>query len=374
MKLILLLLLGIPLTGLYAGALSWQSAMDIFTSQSQTRATHAVLTQNSGAKQPVLSKYLESLLFMVITESRGIDAEQEIWPGFHISGYPMLLHRTDEVAILIGHPQPPDDFKPYYIKGINKAAPVYIKEGGLPSAPCLDFDYDINGTKTLVYRIRDNLTQRDAFGNVIHERFHVYQHSMESLSAMLANSAAYSYKYPLYDHKNLALAQLEQYTLAETLDSLDSNDLKEKLKDFMAVRLTRYKRYGQPAVMIETSEEWREGMAEYVDYKAQDHAYKNKASIAEIQKRLNTGLQLDQMLAWRYYATGAALGYILDKVYDDQWKARVQKGETPWQILSEIEPLNIAQRSRRLLKTKIKFDFINILWKSQRKVKNSKNR
>ena len=67
---------------------------------------------------------------------------QAVWPGYKLFDQPVLLYRSAPLAVLIGHPHPPADFRAYPVRDFPRAG-VFVSTSpleGINSAYYADYE------------------------------------------------------------------------------------------------------------------------------------------------------------------------------------------------------------------------------------------
>ncbi|MEK7287307.1 MAG: hypothetical protein AAB091_01935 [Elusimicrobiota bacterium] len=309
-----------------------------------------------ASRPPLLSPSFQSLVSKLATSAAKIEA---LWPGYKVFDKPILLNTPGETAILIAMADPPDGYLRYPAPSAPRV-PVYILNGGISNAPYMDFDYQINGQSAFLYRVESGAGADETFATVVHERFHGFQDSWKSSSGGNQN-------YPVLDEVNLALAALEQRTLADALGATAWPQRLEKTKNFIAIRQARYQRLSQEAQNAEAWQERNEGTARFVELEALETAfYQNPRT--KLSMELQKELHFNMMKKWRYYITGAAQCYLLDGLVAGQWRKKIQQGQNPWQALSVAWPLSEIESQNRLNLAKSQYQYDILLAEAQQKI------
>lgn len=159
-----------------------------------------------------------------------------------------------------------------------------------------------------------------------HEAFHVFEHSMQSGTHYIGQSenSFLVGTYPVFDAINLAEVALEGRLLAAALRAQTTQQAREYARQFAAVRDARHRRLGPDFSEFENKAEINEGLAEYVQRRV-SAAVVNATPI----ERLST--ELDQLtdnpelsFRLRFYRTGPAMAFLLDRLDGDTWKTTLQ--------------------------------------------------
>ncbi|MFQ5584529.1 MAG: hypothetical protein ACE5GL_08865, partial [Calditrichia bacterium] len=183
------------------------------------------------------------------------------------------------------------------------------------------------------------------FSTTIHEGFHQYQHNNFGEIPWAREE-----KYPILDIENTALASLEMHILKDALLAMFDEkpfQMKEILKQFVAVRDYRWRHSDAYIEKYEQGQEINEGTARFVEMKSVDCFLKlnlkeiNNSVLSQlaeemadfsikdllledIEDRLSgAAVAPDDMLRNRIYPVGASLGFLLDNLKID-WKMDFQ--------------------------------------------------
>ena len=240
------------------------------------------------------------------------------WPGDSVFGQPVLLYEAGLRSFLIAHPSPPAGYNAV----LSSPQTVFEKQGPIPD---LNFSFQfhrmVNKIDTFAYRYQSGDKPERDVRTIVHERFHVYQEKGFA-------APTYNRRDSEPDAEDLSLAALEQKALKSALQAADPAGAARFVRQFLAVRAERYAR--QPDCRDqETDEERSEGMAEYLEYNLMDRpevAALPGGVIPLIARDLDRFPTIDGMNKFRYYATGAAQGLLLDRAGRGDWKQRVAAG------------------------------------------------
>lgn len=239
----------------------------------------------------------------------GVSGAAAAWPGYDFLGKPFLAVFEDGSAVLIGHPAPPPSFQPRNYNGRT----VYVADRGPDIGFNFKLNYDFGGAKiTAVRQTKEDGGIADLFRLAIHERFHDHQRSGRF-------TAGYR-QYRVEEAQDVALAALEERTLASWLETGDA----EAMRDFAALRLRRRALF--PGTAAETGEENLEGTARFVDQAALSNMAGDAESRRTILEALRRPLVIGDMAKHRAYAVGATLGRFLETRSPGKWQAEVASG------------------------------------------------
>ena len=241
-----------------------------------------------------------------------------VWPGYLVFGQPILLYEAGVRSFLLAHPGPPAGYNTV----LSSPQTVFEKEGPLPD---LNFHFQfhrlVNKIDSFAYRYQTGDKPERDVHTIVHERFHVHQE--KGFSGFTHNKRSSE-----PDAEDLALAALEQRTLRSALLAVDPADSSRFVRQFLAARTERYVR--QPDSRDpETDQERSEGMAEYAEENLMNRpgvAPTSGGIITVVTAELDRFPTIDAMVKFRYYATGAAQGLLLDRAGRADWKEAVSAG------------------------------------------------
>jgi len=318
-------------------------------------------------------KQLETLDKIRLVESLHLKASlgDTLWPGFGKEPIPISLH-YDRVSFLIGYPGSPpaswevvpgDDFQGqiYYLKAETDPQNFAIQVGEVWVAGM--------ATKTMtdlflvqVYRdflppvieqvfpyrllIQPSETQICA---VIHEAFHVYQARLAPQRLKAAEEAHKSgEQYWVVDPTMRASWYEETYLLVKAVSAKTDAEARQLAHQFLETRNQRRQHADLSSDLVDYERwlEWEEGLGKYVEVKILQLAHQSASyqPIPEIeadpdfkgyrgfsgrwsQENIQLRLQAGKEGESRFYQTGLAITYLLDRL-DVGWKGKVMEEGT----------------------------------------------
>ncbi|HWI53028.1 MAG TPA: hypothetical protein VNT01_12890 [Symbiobacteriaceae bacterium] len=231
-----------------------------------------------------------------LLEFHRIAAAVPLWPGFQPERTPLVLHGP-EVAYLVGHPAPPDDYaqlEPVLGRTVH-AGPRHPEMTANTSA-------EICGVLSALAELPGESEEPDRYARLLlHECFHVFQ--TEGLGALPRPDVRYMTFYPENDPVNNALAVVENRLLAAAL----AGDCRAPAA-FLAVRGHRQERLDEGVRVYEVRQEYNEGTPTYIEMRA-------GMNLADLTGRLS---ECSIGGKWagnrRFYYTGAAIALLLDRL------------------------------------------------------------
>ena len=276
----------------------------------------------------------------------------EIWPGYDLSKEPYIVYLPDKWALYVNTQNTVEDFERYPPEWPDLGTQTLIHKGTYKDlVGQFEFDFQMDSITTFAMGLPSNLVfsfdnpSYMLFSTTIHEGFHQYQrnHFGEIPWAREEN-------YPILDIENTALASLEMHILTDALNTLYKEnrvEMEKLLKQFVAVRLLRWKRSDSFIEKYERGQEINEGTARYVEMKAiecfltLDYERISNSLLTDLEQDMEnisisdllfddmkarlTGISVapEDMLRNRIYPVGATLGFIMDDLKID-WKSEFQ--------------------------------------------------
>ena len=252
-----------------------------------------------------------------------------IWPGFRPDTIPVLYVLKGQGTLLLGwRGELPQGFLP--IAGLDSAGWLSAADRGAASTGT-----ELAGRPTAQVVVNDSLGIANLVGLTTHEAFHVFEAASkkegkrfgEGENAFLVTS------YPVFDPQNEAGMALEGRILEAAGQSTARGDRRALARQFLAVRESRQRALGAELAEFEQLAELNEGLAEYtlvrsVQLAARRRNFPDRAGAARLQSNKLTGLHkltedVTLSIRLRYYATGPALGMLLDQLAGPAWKRRL---------------------------------------------------
>jgi len=268
----------------------------------------------------------------------------ELWPGLGEVRIPLLVFRRGEVAILVGHPAPPQGYETLTpsLSGSPSIAILHGEDRTLTASTSAE----VGGVVTALYSLGPRGGRPGAAGGaasghppaeeqiagLVHEMFHVY-----SASKGRPHARGAAGRHP-DSAEALALANLEGRLLAAAVD-LPVPQARGAARQLGAVRQARREILGAPVADELAADEFEEGLATYTELEALRLGSQVAAGAAldglpnfggyrrwewMRQARLASLLVLlddPAGLRSRGYVAGAAIALLLDRI-DPTWKGR----------------------------------------------------
>jgi len=232
----------------------------------------------------------------------------DLWPGFDPNATPLAIYDGTRTW-LFRHPQPP--------AGFAEVSPGVWALTGRHLAVNANSSARIGGvmTATLMPGPGDALARA---GTAIHETFHAFENSRHPL--WMANEVSL-FEYPFTDAPLLAMRRLESAALARALAATTPAESRCWSVAALDARASRFKAMPGDAGLYESSVELYEGLAEYVENRAIGTP---DAKVFEATPA-SDGFAPAQMRQ-RGYASGAAMGRLLDRIAPD-WRATLEQAD-----------------------------------------------
>jgi ABC-type Fe3+-hydroxamate transport system substrate-binding protein len=299
------------------------------------------------------------------------DLGEKVWPGWGQLEIPILLW-NEEYSFLVGYPNHPEGWgevkgdvfnnEPYYRQNTKDQQNFAVLVDGqwvASLATKSEMDHFIISqfmemipspiNQIIPYRLFIQPTEVHISG-VLHETFHVYQTLIAPDKLALAEDRYdFDANYWEIDENMRDEWKAEINLLAQALEAEIDAEASELVTQFLEEREQRREKHDLDDDMInfERLIEWEEGLAKYVEVAIWKQAFSspNYESLAEMsddpdfndyktfEKRWNQEImtmknQASQEGDTRFYYTGMAQGFLLDRLLPD-WKTRIM-AENVW--------------------------------------------
>jgi len=232
---------------------------------------------------------------------------RQAWPGFNPTEWPIAIFDGKQ-TILLRHPSPPPEFVPL------PGQPGVLVMPGRHPAVVGNSTREIGGVRTATVVATPGQDVDSTVLACVEEVFHVFW--LRRHTNFRPNEMA-RYSYPVKDVENLQRVFEEDDALARALEADSPSQAAGWTAAMFTIRRDRLRRLSDDDRAFETGLEMMEGTANYV------------ARVAVGQKREATAARLREEwppdhIRWRFYNTGTALCFLLDRFQPD-WKARIDR-------------------------------------------------
>ncbi len=259
----------------------------------------------------------------------GAEVGDSIWPGFRPDTIPVLYVVRGQGTLLLGwRGALPEGFLP--IAGVDRSGWLSSADRGAASTGT-----ELAGHPTAQVVVNDSQSVAALVGLTTHEAFHVVEAAAKKEGRRFGqgeNSFLVT-SYPVFDPQNEAGMALEGRVLAAA-EEADGRARKRTLaRQFLAVRESRHRALGPELAQFEQLAELNEGLAEYtlvrvVQLAARRRDFPDRPGAVRLRQAKLAGLRtltanVRLSIRLRYYATGPALGLLLDGLEGPAWKARL---------------------------------------------------
>jgi len=276
-----------------------------------------------------------------------------IWPAFRPDTIPVLYVVPDQGVLLLNWPaaDPPDGFA--RIEGVPHAG---WQSAATRSAASTNAS--LAGRSAAQVVVFPEMSDALLFGTAVHEAFHVFERSVARAGRRFGSgeNSFLVTSYPVFDARNEAGVALEGRLLARALVAGTREELREAAQEFVAVREARQRALGREYADFEAQAELNEGLAEYalarvLTLAADDPALPWRAdAAAEVARRRarldSLTANLRQSLRFRFYATGPAMGFILDRLAGPAWRSALERDDlTLQEELAEVSGYRAEERA-----------------------------
>ena len=259
----------------------------------------------------------------------GRDMGDSIWPRFRPDTIPVVYVVRGQGTLLLGwRGDLPERFLP--ITGLVGAGWQSSAERGAASTGT-----ELAGRPTAQVVVNDSQDVASLVGLTTHEAFHVFATAARQEGSRFGrgeNSFLVT-SYPVFDPQNEAGMALEGRILAAAALASSKAQRRALARQFLAVRESRHRALGAELADFEQLAELNEGLAEYtlvrvVALAARNRDFPDRVGASRLQTRKLNGLHkltedVTLSIRLRYYATGPALGLLLDALEGPSWKTRL---------------------------------------------------
>jgi len=259
----------------------------------------------------------------------GRDMGDSIWPRFRPDTIPVVYVVRGQGTLLLGwRGDLPERFLP--ITGLVGAVWQSSAERGAASTGT-----ELAGRPTAQVVVNDSQDVASLVGLTTHEAFHVFATAarQEGNRFGRGENSFLVTSYPVFDPQNEAGMALEGRILAAAALASSKAQRRALARQFLAVRESRHRALGAELADFEQLAELNEGLAEYtlvrvVALAARNRDFPDRVGASRLQTRKLNGLHkltedVTLSIRLRYYATGPALGLLLDALEGPSWKTRL---------------------------------------------------
>jgi hypothetical protein len=259
----------------------------------------------------------------------GAQMGDSIWPGFRPDTIPVAYVVRGQGTLLLGwRAELPQGFLP--ITGVASGGWLSSADRGAASTST-----ELGGRPTAQVVVNDTQRVASLVGVTTHEAFHVFEAALKKEGRRFGrgeNSFLVT-SYPVFDPQNEAGMALEGRILAAAEQTESRAQKRALARQFLAVRESRQRALGAELADFEQLAELNEGLAEYTLVRvlalaARQRDFPDRAAAARLQTTKLTGLHkltedVTLSIRLRFYATGPALGLLLDALEGPAWKTRL---------------------------------------------------
>lgn len=232
----------------------------------------------------------------------------DLWPGFAPESVPIAIF-DGTTTWLINHPSPPPGFSR------STEVPGAFAMPGRPHSLTANTGTTLGGVPTAtVMADFAHGTPRSWAAVIAHEAFHVFQAKYHA--TWVANEADL-FTYPFGSARALALRHLEFDALRRAVRATSMEDAACWAGVAMKERADRFPLIGATSARYERMTELHEGLAQYVQTRAQQQA--------PIELLPDTGFGTDAIRD-RGYRSGLAMGVILDRL-EPGWRSSLDRAD-----------------------------------------------
>ena len=262
----------------------------------------------------------------------GREMGDSIWPGFRPDTIPVLYVIRDKGTLLLGwRGELPQGFSPVV------ASPGAMPRGAWRSSAdrgAASTGTELAGRPTAQVVV-DSQGIASLVGLTTHEAFHVFQTASRKPGRRFGQgeNSFLVMSYPVFDPPNEAGMALEGRILGAAEQARTQTARRVLARQFVAVRESRQRALGADLANFEQLAELNEGLAEYtlirsVQLAARRPDFPDRPGAERLHLSKLAGLHtltedVTRSIRLRYYATGPALGTLLDALEGPAWKMRL---------------------------------------------------
>ncbi|MBK8229001.1 MAG: hypothetical protein IPK72_00165 [Candidatus Eisenbacteria bacterium] len=232
-------------------------------------------------------------------EVSGIAARGELWPGFDLLSIPLAIY-TGEETYLFRHPAPPQEFElvPRQDAWVRRAP------GRYPSVSA-NTSVDLGGVSTATLMAENRAISPARCAEIAaHESFHVFQRAHHP---SWSGNEGDLFLYPTEEAGGLALRRMESVALANALAASEDAVARCWARTALGHRAHRFAAIDSTFSRYERATELNEGLATYVELRAAER----------VSPVCPPGEFGATAIRERCYWSGAALGFLLDRLRPD---------------------------------------------------------
>lgn len=276
------------------------------------------------------------------------EALTAVWPGFRFDELGLIYIVPREARLLARWPgQAPEAAR--RLDGGGRLHWMRTEpmswDPGLPVAPLL---------------VAPDHREADVLGLAVHEAFHAFEklRRVDGRRFGQGENTMLTGQYPVMDLENEARFAAEARLLHRAARAVGEAEARRLAGQFLTLRRTRHARLDSAMVEFERAAELHEGLAQYAMLRglqilAQDEprlARPAAAIVAAEGEALDSALSAGTSVRRRFYATGAHMGLLLDRLLPE-WRRRVIE-EDLWLdelLAASAEPGELTTESEQML-------------------------
>jgi hypothetical protein len=283
-------------------------------------------------------------------------AKDQIWTDFDARRYASLKSETDS---------------------------NYINFTSEPDNPNAQFFWQLSDEYFTNHNLEENLLI------TFHEAFHGFERDPKRAGGKWrAENSLLVFEYAETSARNNALFNIEARILYAALQTGKTSELKQKVRQFLAVRKLRQSEFEPRFAEFEKGAESNEGLAEYAGTKAVIIGIEgarrkqfsipfsftdSRAYLLEKYEKLDSITNIGRNIRLKFYYTGSAQAFLLDRLLPD-WKAKVQMENASLQELLETSVGTKTQTPEKEIKAALRrYDYEKLLESEEKAVAERKS-
>jgi hypothetical protein len=240
-----------------------------------------------------------------------------IWPGFHPESIPTLYVIPGRAKLFVAwRDRAPAGFAP--LPGAPGALWTDTQSVSFPNDRFIAF-LSVDSTATV----------GDVAGLALHEEFHAFerQSRVEGRTFGGGENAMLVADYPVFDVENETLWAIEGRLLRRAFRASTVAETRAVARRYVAVRELRQSRLDTAFATFEKMGEMNEGLAQYALLRGVIELGRSRRIVADETALLDSLLERTRnSVRRRFYATGATMSLLLDRLAGPSWKRALVAG------------------------------------------------
>ncbi len=258
-----------------------------------------------------LEKYIDLLEKIMMLDKEQLD---RIWDGFNLNDLSIGIY-NDNITYLVNHPEPGARFS---------STGRSMQNNTLFFADSSVFDLKVESTRNYndyaiaIIKADENLPVEEFCFQIFYEVFHSFSDSVSSLAGRYGDITMIPF-FPSTNPPFYAFADIEQQILEKAFSTDNEADLGKLIEEYYHISFRRANMVSERIRNFEYQTQVHEGLAIYAGLKGLEIMGYGEYARNKLQGMLIEPAEIPEDFEKRNHGVGAALAYILDRIYVD-WK------------------------------------------------------